>query len=500
MATPKDLQKDIFQIAQQPVTPGQLLIDGRSRPASSGETLASISPINGLELTTLASAQETDVDSAVQAARKTFEAGTWSKLAPQDRKRILLKWAELIEKHSLALAVLGVRDNGTEISMALKAEPGSFAGTLRYYAEASDKIYGEIAPTAPNTLGLIQHEPIGVVGVITPWNFPLMIGGWKIAPALIAGNSVVMKPSENASLTTLEVARLGLEAGLPPGVLNIITGTGQQAGAALAKHPNVDVIAFTGSGGVGRQLLHYAADSNLKKVYLELGGKSANIVFDDVSDLDQCVDTAINAIFRNAGQVCIAGSRLLLQDSVYEPFLEKLVERTQALAVGNPLELNTQVGAISSAEHLAKVTSFVASGIDEGATMLTGGKQRHNDSGGYYFDPTIFSNVQPQHNIAQTEVFGPVLAVMRFKNEEEALSLANSTTFGLSGALWTRDLSRAHRMIAGMKTGLVHVNTYGGSDLTVPLGGVKESGNGYDKSIHAIQKFTNLKSAWINLA
>lgn len=499
MPTSKTLQQDIHELAQLPVSPGQLLIDGVTRQAQDGQSFATISPIDGAELTTLAYGQQADINLSVVAARQSFEAGTWSKLAPQERKRIFLRWADLIEQHSLAVAVLGVRDNGTEISMAMKAEPASYAGTLRYYAEAIDKYYGEIAPTSANTLGLIQHEAVGVVGIIIPWNFPLMIGAWKVAPALIAGNSVVIKPPENASLTTLEVARLGHEAGIPPGVLNVVTGTGQLAGDALAKHPDVDVLAFTGSGGVGRQLLHSAAESNLKRVYLELGGKSANIVFDD-ANLEQAIDASVSAIFRNAGQVCIAGSRLLLQASIFDEFVEKLIAKTQALKVGNPLLLETQVGAISSKEHLSKVKNYVATALDEGANQLLGGMRLHEETGGYYFAPTIFSDVGPQQALAQEEIFGPVLGLMQFENEAEAIALANNTKYGLSGAVWTNNLSRAHRMIAELKTGLVHVNTYGGSDLTVPLGGVKESGNGYDKSIHAIQKFTNLKSAWINLA
>ncbi|KAA3451766.1 aldehyde dehydrogenase [Mesorhizobium sp. SARCC-RB16n] len=476
-----------------------LFIDGAQSEAASGASLPVISPIDGRAFASIADGNEADIDRAVRSARKAFEKGSWSRAAPAFRKKVLTRLAELIEKHVDELAVLGVRDNGTEIGMAYKAEPLSAAGTIRYYAEAIDKIYGEIAPTAENVLGLIHNEPLGVVGVIVPWNFPLMIGAWKIAPALAAGNCVVVKPPEIASLTLLRLAELAAEAGLPAGVLNVVTGRGAVAGEALGLHMDVDAIAFTGSGPVGRRLLDYSARSNLKRVFLELGGKSPNIVFADAPDLKQAAVVSANGIFRNSGQVCVAGSRLLVQSSVYDRFMEELLSATARLKVGDPLDLASDVGAVSSAEQLGKNLGFVARAREEGARLVTGGERILTETGGSYMAPTIFENVTQDMQLAREEVFGPVLGVMRFETEEEAVRLANSTVYGLASAVWTSNLSTAHRMVRAINAGVVHVNTYGGADITVPLGGVKQSGFGRDKSLHALEKYLELKTAWIAL-
>ncbi|ANT50199.1 aldehyde dehydrogenase [Mesorhizobium amorphae] len=476
-----------------------LFIDGAQTDGLNGETLPVTSPIDGRQFASIADGNAADVDHAVASARKTFEKGSWSRAAPAFRKKVLTKLAELIEKHVDELAVLGVRDNGTEIGMAYKAEPLSAAGTIRYYAEAIDKVYGEIAPTPDNVLGLIHKEPLGVVGVIVPWNFPLMIGAWKIAPALAAGNCVVVKPPEIASLTLLRLAELAAEAGLPGGVLNVVTGRGAVAGEALGLHMDVDAIAFTGSGPVGRRLLEYAARSNLKRVFLELGGKSPNIVFADAPDLKQAATVSANGIFRNSGQVCVAGSRLLVQSSVYDRFMDELLKATTRLKVGDPLDLLSDIGAVSSAEQLDKNLGFVARAAEEGARLVTGGERILVETGGSYMAPTIFENVTHDMQLAREEVFGPVLGVMRFDTEEEAVSLANSTAYGLASAVWTANLSTAHRMVRAIRAGVVHVNTYGGADITVPLGGVKQSGFGRDKSLHALDKYTDLKTAWIAL-
>lgn len=492
-------QNEIDLLASQPVAQGQLLIDGRWTPAVSGGELDVISPINGRRLTSIAGGGADDVDLAVRAARRAFDNGAWSRAAPAERKKVLHRIADLIEKHALELSVLGVRDNGTEIAMALKAEPGSAAGTFRYYAEAIDKVYGEIAPTAESVLGLVHREPVGVVGAIVPWNFPLMIGAWKIAPALAAGNSVVLKPAEIASLSLLRLAELCCEAGLPDGVLNVVSGSGAIAGEALALHMDVDVLVFTGSGGVGRRLLEYAARSNLKRVYLELGGKSPNIVFADVPDLDHAARVSASGIFRNSGQVCVAGSRLLVERSVHEVFVDKLSAIAGSMKVGNPLDLSTQSGAVASADQLAKDLAFVEQARGEGAILRTGGTRILEETGGFYMAPTVFDGVSPQMTVANEEVFGPVLAVIPFDDEGEAIRIANSTVYGLASAIWTSNLSRAHRMIRNVKAGVVHVNTYGGADATVPLGGHRQSGNGHDKSLHALDKYTDLKTAWIQL-
>ena len=420
-------------------------------------------------------------------------------MAPARRKDVLTQLADLIEFHKEELAVLGVRDNGTEFKMALKAEPGSAAGSFRYYGEAIDKVYGQIAPTAEENIGLISREPVGVVGAIVPWNFPLMIAAWKIAPALAAGNSVLLKPAQSASLSLLQLARLAMEAGIPKGVLNVVTGSGSVVGEALGLHQDVDVLAFTGSGAVGRRLLNYAAQSNLKRVHLELGGKSPNIVFSDTPDIDAAAATAINGIFRNSGQVCTAGSRLLVEESIYEEFLDKVISGAENLVVGDPLDPATDIGAVHSLDQLQGNLTYVDTAIAEGAVLRTGGKRIHESSGGYYMSPTVFSEVTPQMRIAQEEIFGPVLAVTSFKNEQQAINLANSTSYGLAAAVWTSDLSRAHRMVRRIKAGLIHVNCYGGSDITVPLGGMKQSGSGHDKSLLALDKYTEIKTAWINL-
>jgi gamma-glutamyl-gamma-aminobutyraldehyde dehydrogenase len=439
------------------------------------------------------------VDRAVASARAAFNDGRWSRLAPAARKKVLHRIADRIEAEAVELAVLGVRDNGTEFNMALKAEPGSAAGTFRYYAEALDKVGGEIAPTAPDVLGLVHKAPVGVVGAIVPWNFPLMIGAWKLAPALAMGNSVVLKPAETASLSLLRLAEICADCGLPDGVLNVVTGSGAETGAALSMHMDVDVLTFTGSGGTGRRLLEASARSNLKRCYLELGGKSPNIVFADAPDLMKAAKVSAAGIFRNSGQVCVAGSRLLVQADIHDEFVALLKAEAEALRVGDPLDLSTQIGAVNSEDQLARNLSFMDKVGPEGGEVITGGTRILADTGGSYMAPTIVTGVTPQATLFQQEVFGPVLAVTKFETEEEALRLANATDFGLAAGVWTADLSRAHRMVAGIRAGVVHVNTYGGADNTVPLGGVGQSGNGHDKSLHALEKYVDLKTAWIQL-
>ncbi|WP_343231115.1 aldehyde dehydrogenase [Thalassovita aquimarina] len=455
--------------------------------------------MDGQKLTTIGNASKADVDRAVASARAAFEDGRWSRMAPAARKKVLHKIADIIEREALALTVLGVRDNGTEINMALKAEAGSAAGTFRYYAEAIDKVYGEIAPTAPNVLGLVHREAVGVVGAIVPWNFPLMIGAWKLAPALAAGNSVVLKPAETASLSLLRLAEICAEAGLPDGVLNVVTGEGRVTGEALALSMDVDVLVFTGSGATGRRLLEYSARSNLKRVYLELGGKSPNIVFANAPDLDQAAKVSAMGIFRNSGQVCVAGSRLLVERAVHDDFVALMAKHAEALKVGDPLDLTSQIGAVNSDTQLQGNLGFVADAIKVGGEIALGGSRILESSGGYYMEPTIVTGVQPDHRLAQQEVFGPVLAVTPFDSEDEAVKIANGTDYGLAAGVWTGNLSRAHRMVRNIRAGVVHVNTYGGADNTVPLGGVKQSGNGHDKSLHALDKYTDLKTAWIQL-
>ena len=488
-------QNEIDDLRVRPVSPPKMIIGGASVNAVSEAVLDVVSPIDGSLLAKLPDASEVDVADAVEAARRAFETGSWAKMAPAARKKILLGWAQLIDDHALELAVLGVRDNGTEISMAIKAEPMSAANTIRYYAEAIDKIYGEVAPTDASTLAMILKEPIGVVGAIVPWNFPLMISAWKIAPALAMGNSVVLKPSEIASLSALRLVELAHEAGLPDGVLNVVTGQGAVAGQALARSMDVASLVFTGSGRVGRLLLEHAAQTNLKRVYLELGGKSPHVVFEDTDDLETAAQAVVAGIFRNSGQVCIAGSRLLVQDSIHDTFVEKIIAITQKMRVGDPLSLETQIGAMSSQAHLNRVLQS----LESVKSIVAGGDRILTETGGYYMRPAIVTNMGPKDQLVQDEVFGPVLTVTRFTSEENAVDLANATELGLSAGVWTSTLSRAHRMISALRAGVVHVNTYGGADNTVPLGGYKQSGNGQDKSLHALDKYINKKTAWIKL-
>lgn len=492
-------QAEIDELRSAPLAARAHFIDGRALESRGGATMTSVSPIDGRPLASLADGGVEDVDHAVAAARRAYDSGAWSRRAPSARKKTLLALADIVEKHELELAVLGARDNGTEIGMALKAEPMSAATTLRWYAEAIDKIYGEIAPTGAETLALIHREALGVIGAIVPWNFPLMIGAWKIAPALAAGNSVVVKPSEIASLTLLRLAELAAQAGLPDGVLNVVTGRGPAAGAALAAHMDVDALVFTGSGATGRRLMEASARSNLKRVHLELGGKSANIVFADAPDLPAAARVAAHGIFRNSGQVCVAGSRLLVERTIYQDFVAEVARIASTMRVGDPLKIDTEIGAVASEDQLRRNLEHVAGAQAQGARRLCGGERILRETGGFYMSPAVFADVAPDARLFQEEVFGPVLAATPFDDEAEAIRLANATPYGLAGAVWTANLSRAHRMVRAVRAGVVHVNTYGGADVTVPLGGFGQSGFGRDKSLHAFDAYTDLKTAWIAL-
>ena len=491
-------QKQIDSYRDKKISPQKLFIDGAWIDGS-GDDFEIVSPINGKKFTSIKRATVSDMEMAIKAARMSFDNGSWSNMAPTQRKKVLHKLADLIERDALELTVLGVRDNGTEINMAINAEAGSAAGTFRYYAESIDKVYGEIAPTANNVLGLIHKEPVGVVGAIVPWNFPLMIGAWKVAPALAAGNSIVLKPAETASLSLLKLAELAAEAGVPDGVLNVVTGQGSVVGKAMGLSMEVDVLAFTGSGPTGRRLLEYSSQSNMKRCYLELGGKSPNIIFSDAPSLEQAAKVSAMAIFRNSGQVCVAASRLIIEDSIHDDFIKSVIENAEELQVGNPLDLTSDIGAINSETQLSSNLQFVDIAKTEGSQIAIGGNQILKNTGGYYMEPTVITNVKPNSTLFKEEVFGPVLAVSRFKTEEEAVTLANGTEFGLSAGIWTSNLAKAHKMVSKVKAGVVNVNTYGGADVTVPLSGVKQSGNGSDKSLHALDKYINLKTAWIQL-
>ncbi|MBA1376442.1 aldehyde dehydrogenase [Pseudomonas brassicacearum] len=478
---------------------GRAFIDGHYVPARSGATFDCISPIDGRLLGAVASCDGADADLAVSSARSAFDSGVWSRQAPAKRKAVMLRFADLLEAHSEELALLETLDMGKPISDALAVDlPGSI-DSIRWCGEAIDKIYDEVAATAPDQLGLVTREPVGVVAVIVPWNFPLMMASWKLGPALATGNSVILKPSERSPLTAVRIAQLALEAGLPAGVLNVLPGYGGTVGKALALHRDVDTLAFTGSTQVAKQLLVYAGESNMKRVWLEAGGKSPNIVFADAPDLQVAAEAAAAAIAFNQGEVCTAGSRLLVQASIKARFVPMVIEALKAWKPGHPLDPDTNVGALVDSRHLEGVLQRIQGGQEEGARLLLGGRVALEDSGGSYVEPTLFDNVSNGMKIAREEIFGPVLSVIEFDDAEEAVRIANDTPYGLAAAVWTADLSRAHNIARALRAGSVWVNLYDGGDMMAPFGGYKQSGNGRDKSLHAFDKYTEIKATWIQL-
>jgi 4-(gamma-glutamylamino)butanal dehydrogenase len=475
------------------------LIDGGWHDATDGRTFACTSPRDGAMLAEVVAGDAVDVDLAVRAARTAFEDGRWSRQAPAHRKAVLLRWADLVEQHTDELALTISLEMGKPISVARSIELPAFVKTLRWYAEVADKLVDELPHVDPEALAMVTREPVGVVGAIVPWNFPLTMAGWKLGPALVMGNSMVLKPAEATPMSALRVAELALEAGLPDGVLNVVPGMGHEAGQALGRHTDVDVLAFTGSGETGAQLLHYAADSNLKRVYLELGGKTPNVVFADAGDLDAAAAKAAWAITFNQGEMCTAASRLLVQREVHDEFLEKVTAAARGQVVGDPLVEDTEVGPIVNDTQMRRVLGYVDVGRREGADLVLGGGRTLEDSGGTFVEPTVFAGVDPSMRIAQEEIFGPVLSVLAFDGVEDAVRVANDTVYGLAASVWTSDLNTAHRVARSIRAGTVWVNCFEEGDLTVPFGGMKRSGNGRDKSLHAIDKFTDLKTTWIDL-
>jgi gamma-glutamyl-gamma-aminobutyraldehyde dehydrogenase/4-guanidinobutyraldehyde dehydrogenase/NAD-dependent aldehyde dehydrogenase len=478
---------------------GRALINGARVHARDGQTFDCISPVDGRLLTTVARCGQADVDAAVTAARTAFEDRRWCGMAPAARKRVMIKFADQLLAHADELALMETLDMGKPIQYARKVDVNSAANCLRWYGEAVDKIYDEIAPTASTALALIQREPMGVVGVIVPWNYPMIMAAWKISPALAAGNSVVLKPSEKSPLTALRLAELALEAGIPPGVFNVVPGYGVEAGSPLALHMDVDCIAFTGSTRVGKQIHVMAGQSNLKRAWTELGGKSPNIVFADCPDLDQAVEAAVGSIFFNQGESCNAPSRLFVEASVREKFLEKALALVPGYMPANPLAPDTVMGAIVDQTQMNSVLRYIELGKQEGAALLAGGEQALLDSGGCYVQPTIFAGVTPDMTIAREEIFGPVLSVLSFTDTAEVVRQANQSIYGLQAAVWTRDINKAHGVARALKAGTVHVNQYDEDDITVPFGGFKQSGVGRDKSLHAFDKYTETKTTWIRI-
>jgi gamma-glutamyl-gamma-aminobutyraldehyde dehydrogenase/4-guanidinobutyraldehyde dehydrogenase/NAD-dependent aldehyde dehydrogenase len=478
---------------------GRAFIHGQRCWALSGARFDSISPVDGRVLCEVARCDSADIDAAVLAARKAFDDKRWQGLAPAVRKRVLIKFADLIIAHADELAMLETLDMGKPIRYARQVDVNSTANCVRWYGEAIDKVYDEIAPTPANALALITREPVGVVGVIVPWNYPMIMAAWKIAPALACGNSVVLKPSEKSPLTALRLAELAMDAGLPAGVLNVVTGMGPEAGAALALHMDVDCIGFTGSTRVGKHIHVMAGQSNLKRAWTELGGKSPFIVMDDCPDLERAVQTAVGSIFFNQGESCNAPSRLLVHHKIKDAFLDRALQLLPQYQPADPLDPDTVMGAIVDRTQMDTVLGYIDKGLREGAKLLGGGQAARTDSGGFYVQPTIFDEVHPHMAIAREEIFGPVLSIMTFKNVQQAVQLANDHVYGLQASVWTRDINCAHGVARALRAGTVHVNQYDEDDITVPFGGYKQSGVGRDKSLHAFDKYTELKTTWIRI-
>jgi acyl-CoA reductase-like NAD-dependent aldehyde dehydrogenase len=478
----------------------QAFIDGKFVDAVSGETFDCASPVDGRILTSVVSCGEKDVDLAVAASRRAFEKGLWRNLAPKQRKKVLLRLADLLIENTEQLALLETLDMGKPIRFSTAVDIRTAAESIRWSAEAIDKLYGEVAPTSPDVLALVTWEAVGVVGVVVPWNFPLIMAAWKVGPALAAGNSIVLKPAEQSPLSTIWLAELAAKAGVPEGVLNVVPGFGHTAGKAIGLHRDVDFVGFTGSTEVGKMFLTYSGQSNMKGLSLECGGKSPNIVFADAPSLDAAAKAAAFGIFFNQGEMCTAGSRLLVQNTIKEEFLARVVAIGRTMQAGDPLDPRVKMGAIVDEKQMNRVLGYIREGVSAGASLAMGGSQVRSETGGFYVEPTIFDDVRSDMTIARDEIFGPVLSVLSFDGVEDALRLANDTIYGLGAGVWTRDLGTAHQMSRRLESGTVWINCYDASDDTVPFGGFKQSGIGADRSMHALKKFSQLKTSWINVA
>ncbi|QFT20178.1 Aldehyde dehydrogenase PuuC [Pseudomonas sp. THAF187a] len=490
---------DWEQRAQNLTIETRAFVQGEYLDAESGATFECISPVDGRLLGLVASCDQADAEVAVKNARATFDSGVWSRLAPAKRKKVMIRFAELIEAHGEELALLETLDMGKPISDSLNIDVSSAANAIRWSGEAIDKIYDEVAATAHDELGLVTREPVGVVAAIVPWNFPLLMTCWKLGPALSTGNSIILKPSEKSPLTGIRIAQLAIEAGIPAGVFNVLPGFGHTVGKALALHMDVDTLVFTGSTKIAKQLMIYAGESNMKRVWLEAGGKSPNIVFADAPDLQAAAESAASAIAFNQGEVCTAGSRLLVENAIKDKFVPMVVEAIKAWKPGNPLDPATNVGALVDTTQMNNVLAYIQAGHEDGAKLVAGGSRVMEETGGTYVEPTIFDGVSNAMRIAKEEIFGPVLSVIGFDTQEEAVAIANDTIYGLAAAVWTSNLSRAHLVGKALRAGSVWINQYDGGDMTAPFGGFKQSGNGRDKSLHAFDKYTELKATWIKL-
>lgn len=478
---------------------GRAFIDGERRWAMDSARFDNISPVDGRLLCEVARCQARDIDLAVGSGRRAFEDKRWRGLAPAERKRVLVRFSELIVTHGEELACLETLDMGKPIRYARSVDVASAANCIRWYGEAIDKVYDEIAPTPDHALALITREPMGVIGVIVPWNYPMIMAAWKIAPALACGNSVVLKPSEKSPLTALRLAELALQAGVPAGVFNVVPGYGAEAGSPLALHMDVDGIGFTGSTKIGKQIHVMAGQSNLKRAWTELGGKSPFIVMDDCPDIERAVQAAVGSLFFNQGESCNAPSRLLVHQRIKDQFIERALQLVPQYQPADPLHPDTVMGALVDKTQLDTVLGYIQKGQQEGAQLLCGGQAALVKPGGFYVQPTIFDGVTSSMTIAREEIFGPVLSVMGFSDAHEAVRLANDHDYGLQASVWSSNLNTAHGMARALRAGTVHVNQYDEDDITVPFGGYKQSGVGRDKSLHAFDKYTELKTTWIRI-
>ncbi|MDE3020966.1 MAG: aldehyde dehydrogenase family protein [Pseudomonadota bacterium] len=474
----------------------RLFINGKWVDASDKKTFPTMNPATGEMIATVAEASAVDVGYAVNAARQALDSGPWGKMSASQRGRILMNLADLLQSNAKEMSLLESMDAGKPISAVIRQDVAASVDTLQYYAGWADKIHGEVIPARKDALTYTLREPVGVVAAIVPWNFPLMIALWKIAPALAAGCTVVLKPAALTPLSALRMAEFAMEAGVPAGVINIVPGSGRITGNALVEHPGVNLISFTGSVEVGRGIMHAAADG-FKRVALELGGKSANLVFAD-ADLDAAVKASSSGVFFNSGQVCSAGSRILVENSIYDEFVERLVDRARTMRVGDPLNPDTHMGPVISELQRDRVLEYIEIGQKEGATLVSGGQKVGEK--GYFLSPAVFADVGHGMRISQEEIFGPVASVLRFKDENDAVEMANGTRYGLAAAVWSQDVGRAHALSARLKAGTVWVNTYGPTDIRLPWGGSGDSGVGRERGHEALEHYTEPKVVWVNLA
>lgn len=480
-----------------PVNPGRLIINGEAVDAASGATFTTYNPATEEAITTVASAGPEDVDRAVKAARAAFEGGPWPRMRPADRQRALWRLGDLVLRHADELARLETLDNGKPIFESRQIDVGMVANCFHYFSGWATKLAGQTLPVNPAFFTYTLREPVGVIGAIIPWNFPMIMVGWKCAPALAAGNTVVLKPAELTPLTAIRIGELALEAGIPPGVLNVVPGPGSVAGEALVKHPGVDKISFTGSTPVGQHLMRTAADT-VKKLTLELGGKSPNIVFAD-ADLEAAVRGATTGIFYGKGEVCAAGSRLLVERSVYDEVVEKVAARANKMAPADPLDPKTRLGAIVSEKQMNTVLGYVDVGVKEGARLVAGGQRRPVNGRGWFVEATVLAGVENRMRVAQEEIFGPVLAVIPFEGADDAVAKANDVAYGLAAGIWTQDVRKAHAVARRLQAGTVWVNAYNFYDAGMPFGGVKQSGFGRDLGPDCLDDVTQVKSVWVGL-